>query len=189
VAVQGFFSLKNSEEKFRPTGNRFNFVLAEKEIKKLKNMTHIPVPYKKFSSYAHDLEGDEHNSHRSFQHPDGGIDLDYDAHKKLVLMEDGTYLEKQDDNVSQHSRNSHKHQCKHVKAQSNMRSVMSGNANESWQCSSECSLETSKHESMVDLYEDPNALFIARILEDKLTDQFDRRRGKIPDMAEVIYDR
>jgi hypothetical protein len=42
---------------------------------------------------------------------------------------------------------------------------------------------------MVDLYEDPNALFLARILEDKLTDQFDRRKGKIPDMAEVIYDR
>jgi hypothetical protein len=151
-------------------------------------MTHIPVPYKKFSSYAHNLDGDEHHSNRSFQQADQGIDLDYDGHKKLVLMEDGTYLEKQDGNMSQHSRHSHKHQHKHLKTPSNMRSVKSGNSNESWQCSSECSLETSKHESMVDLYEDPNALFLARILEDKLTDQFAKRHGKIADMAEEIFD-
>jgi hypothetical protein len=36
VWVQGFFCLKISEEKFRPTGNEFNFVLEGKGNKKLK---------------------------------------------------------------------------------------------------------------------------------------------------------
>jgi hypothetical protein len=36
VWVQGFFCLKISEEKFRPTGNGFNFVFGRMGNKKIK---------------------------------------------------------------------------------------------------------------------------------------------------------
>ena len=147
-------------------------------------MTHIPVPYKKFSQYAHDLEFDHHGSHRSFQPADAsnnqGLDPNYDAHRVLVKMEDGTYVEKQDEDKSQHSRYSHVHRPRHRKTSSNMGSVLDSLG---YQKSSDFTVESSRHVSLVDLYGDPNALFLARILEDKLTIQYDRRRGKIPDMA------
>jgi hypothetical protein len=149
-------------------------------------MTHIPVPYKKFSQYAHDLEFDQRGSHRTFHQADTskdqGLDPNYDAHRVLVKMEDGTYVEKQDDNTSQPSRYSHVHRSKHRKTSSHLGSVLSPLAPESWQCS-DFTDESSNHVSMIDLYGDPNALFLARILEDKLTTQYDRRKGKIPDMA------
>jgi hypothetical protein len=116
-----------------------------------------------------------------------GIPDSYDSHRKLVKNEDGTYLETQADNMSQHSQNSNPHRFIRQKSRTNLGSILS-EADESWQCSSSCSLETSKCQSIADLYEDPNALFLARILEDKLTDQFAKRHGKIADMAEEIFD-
>ena len=107
-----------------------------------------------------------------------GSPENYDSNTKLVKQEDGNYVERRDDNMSQNSKKNNR---------TNMGSVVS-QGDESWQCSSSCSLETSKCQSIADLYEDPNALFLARILEDKLTDQFAKRHGKIADMAEEIFD-
>ena len=144
-------------------------------------MAHVHVPYKRFGDYAHNLESPGIKSSR---HEDE-INPNYDAHTKLVKLDDGNYVEIQDDQIS---RSQYSHACKHRKSGSIIGSVLrSGSGTLAWECS-DCEHESSKGQSLIDLYADPNALFLARILNDKLTSHYDKRGGKIADFCEIIYE-
>ena len=135
----------------------------------------IHAPYKKFSQYSHRIDKeDEGIEFEDDQLQHSHYDNTYSKSKRLSDDSIDDQINNRDGRLDHHS--------------SYNKSI--GRKSSADDNGSEYSYNSSKTycENAIDLYADPNALFLAKYLDDKIQDQNDIVEGKLASICKSIYD-